>query len=422
MNEEHSWRYARLLVELGVSLRPRQPLYVYGQVAHRELVAMLTEVAYAAGSGLVEARFFEPLQRSALIRRGRFEDIELCHVQDQVWFSEIIRHGGAYVSLQGPEFPRFWDELARSHPERHAVYQRGLRAALGGFFRYGVDVVSFPWVAAPWPTAGWAREVFPDLPENAARDRLAEIVFELTYADREDALERAAERDRRLKRRCRLLDELAIREIHVVGGRSDLRVGLSPKARWRGGSRETADGQTCYLNMPSEEVYTTPDRRRTSGHLAITRPFRLLSGPLVEGLTLRFRRGRVVELEATRGREGIERWLATDEGARRLGEVALVGEDSAVARSGLFFHLNLLDENASSHVALGKGYAGAFAGGESMTPRELDQLGCNASAVHADLMFGSAAVSVVATRSREGEVALIEEGRWRDRFDVLRSP
>jgi aminopeptidase len=418
MNEEHSWRYARLLVELGVGLRRRQPLYVYGQVAHRELVAMLTEVAYEAGSGPVATRFFDPLQHSALIRRGRFEDIELCHVEDQAWYSEIIRHGGAYVCLQGPEFPRFWDELARSHPERHAAYQRGAREALSGFFRFGVDVVSIPWVAAPWPTAGLAREVFPGLAEGAARDRLAELIFEFTYANREDALELAAARDRRLKRRCRLLDELGIREIRIVGGGSDLRVGLSPRARWLGGSHETAGGQTCYLNIPTEEVFTTPDRRRACGQLEVTRPFRLNTGPLVEGLTLRFQGGRVVELDASRGREGFERWLATDAGARRLGEIALVGEDSAIARSGLFFGLNILDENASSHVALGKGFFEAFAGGESMKPREIEKLGCNASAVHADLMFGSAAVSVLATRSREGEVVLIDQGRWADRFEA----
>lgn len=416
MNDEHRRRYARLLVELGVGLRPRQPLYVYGQVAHRELVALLTEMAYEAGSGPVETRLYDPLQQAALIRHGRLEDIELCHSQDQAWFSEIIRHGGAYVSLQGSEYPQLWDDLARTHPDRHAAYQRGVVHALSGFYRLGLDGHRFPWVAAAWPTARWAREVFPGLPEAAAVDRLAALIFRFTFADREDALEQTAARNRLLKARCRALDELGIEEIRILGGKSDLRVGLSTRARWLGGSSQTAAGQTYYVNLPTEEVYVTPDRRLSEGHLAITRPFRLQTGPLVDGLVLRFRGGRVVDFDAARGGEGFARWLGTDPGARSLGEIALVSEDSAIARSGLFFGLNLLDENASAHLALGKGYAGAIAGGESMTPEELAEQGCNPSTVHTDLMFGSHEVSVCATRSREGAVVLIDAGRWAERF------
>ena len=346
MNEDHLRRYARLLVEHGVSLRRGQPLFAYGQVAHRRLLAMLTEVAYAAGSGAVETRAFDPLQVAALIRHGRAADAELHHVQD----------------------------------------------------------------------AGWAQQVFPELAEAAAYDRLAELIFRFASTDREDVGEQAAAKDRRLKARCRRLDELEVREIHLSGGGTDLVVGLPREARWIGGSLETAAGQRFCRNLPSEEVFTTPDRRLTEGRLAASRPLRLDAGTLVSGLVLQFENGRVVDFTAESGQEAFGRWLELEDGARALGELALVGEDSEIAKSGLFFDLELLDENASSHAALGRGYAAALAGGEGMSPRELAALGFNPASVHLDVLFGSPEVRVAAITSREGEVLLIEQGRWAEQL------
>ncbi len=416
MNEEHWRRYARILVHCGVGPRRGQPLYVYGQVAHRGLMALLTEVAYRAGCGVVETRLFDPLQQAALVRHGRIEAIELYHSEDQAWLNRMIRHGGAYVCLQGREFPHLWDELASSHPERHAAYIRGFNAASGSIYRYGLERRSFPWLTAPCPTPGWARAVFSGLPAEEAFDRLAALIFSFTYADQEQAEALIGARDRLLKARCGKLEELAIREIRVTGGGSDLRVALADRVRWLGGSETTEAGQRFFYNVPSEEVFTTPDRRSTEGRLAVTRPFPLPGGPQVRDLVLDFRGGRVTDFEAGSGKQAFARWLETDEGARYLGEFALVGEDSAVARSGVFFDMAVLDENASSHVALGEGFAQAVAGDASVSPRRLEELGVNRSAIHSDLMFGSKEVTVVASECREGEVVLIDRGRWAARF------
>ena len=416
MNEEHLARYAQLLVKLGVDLRPRQPLYIYGQVAHRQLIAHLTEVAYREGSGPVETRLLDPLQNAALIRAGRFEDIELIHTEAQAWFAELIRHGAAYICLQGNEYPDLWTELQHTHPERYAIYQRGLRSASSGFQRYGLEGQTCPWVAAPWVAPGWAQAVFPDSSTPEALDQLAALLFEFTFADQEQALALAKARDQLLKARCDQLNALGITEILVHGGGNHLRVGFSPKARWRGGSQRTVNGQTFYVNMPSVEVHTTPNHHLTEGRLVATRPFRLRSGPIIRDLALRFEGGQVVDVEASCGQEAFESWLSTDAGARRLGEFALVSEDSRIARCGLFLDLNLLDENASAHVALGFAYLGALEGGGSMSPRELEELGCNSSTVHTDILFGSHKVSIVATQSREGEVVLMDQGCWSQRF------
>ena len=416
MNEAHWRSYAQLLVRSGVGLRPGQPLYVYGGVAHRRLMALLTEAAYEAGGGRVETRLLDPLLTAALVRHGRLEDIELHHAADLAWLHELLRHGGAFICLVGTETPGLWDELAASHPEQHRAYLRGLSVATGGFYRFGIERRRCPWLTAVCPTPGWARQLFPELPEREAYRRLASQVFRFTGADREDPLELAAAKDRLLKARSRRLDRLAITEIHVTGTGNDFRVGLSREARWQGGSSTTAAGQSFFYNLPTEEVYTTPDRRATEGMLVASRPFRWAGGPLIRDLVLRFRGGRVVDFDAGSGAGALARWLEVDDGARYLGEIALAGEDSAIARSGHFFNTTVLDENASSHVALGQGYLHGIAGGDAMDVSELERLGVNRSAIHTDIMFGSSSVSVVASTRRGEEVLLIDRGRWTPRF------
>ena len=416
MNEAHLDRYARLLVEHGAGLRPDQQLYVRGEVAHRDLALRVAEAAYDLGAAAVHIRLKDPLQEAQLIRRGRLEQVALFHDRNLRFLNEIVRSRSAVVSLTGDEHPALMPELAESHPDRHAVFTRAAGVAADGLRTYGINRSLCPWVVAGSVTPGWARQVFPELPETEAVDRLAALIFEFTGADREDAMELAAAKDRRLHARRRLLNELEIRELRITGGGSDLTVGLSAKARWLGGSKETVSGQRFNANVPSEENFTTPDRRRTRGRLAATMPFRTHSGLLVKDLVLTFEDGRVVDLDASCGRDGFERWLDSDDGGRYLGEFALVGQDSLIARSGLFFEHTLYDENAWSHVALGSAYAAGLDGGGAMTAAELDALGYNRSVIHTDVMFGSTEVTVTATETREGEVVLIDGGEWTERF------
>ncbi len=416
MNEKHLDRYARLLVEHGAGLRQDQQLFIRGEVAHRDLALRIAEAAYDLGAGAVPLRLKDPLQQAQLIRRARLELLALFHDRNQRFMNEIVRSRSAVISLAGDEHPALMPELARSHPERHALFTNAAGAAAEGLRAYGINRGLCPWVVAGAVTPGWARLVFPELPEAEAMDRLAGLIFQFTYADRDDARQLAAAKDRRLHARRRILDELQIREIRVTGGGTDLTVGFSAKTRWLGGSKETSFGQRFNANVPSEENFTTPDRRLTQGRLVATMPFRTHGGLLVKDLVLTFRDGRVVDLDASEGREGFGRWLDSDDGARYLGEFALVGQDSPIARSGLFFEHTLFDENAWPHAALGRAYANGLAGGVAMTPSELDAVGYNRSVIHTDVMFGSTEVSIVATRTREGEVTLIDQGDWSDRF------
>ena len=416
MNEAHLDRYARILVEHGAGLLSGQHLFIQAEVIHRDLVLRLAETAYDLGAGAVSTFLIDSRRNAQIIRRASFDRIELAHERERRWLNEILSSRGALISLRGEEDPSLMPRIARDYPERHALFTRSASQKGKVFLNHGVNRALCPWVVAGAATPAWARLVFPELEEDEALESLWKLILRFTFADGEDAVKQAEEKDRRLHARRRLLNELEIREVRVVGGDSDLRVGLSAKARWLGGSKVTASGQRFNANVPTEENFTTPDCRTTEGRLAATMPFRTKSGLLVKELLMHFESGRIVRFEASEGSEGFERWIDTDSGSRFLGELALVGQDSQIAKTGLFFEHTLYDENAWSHVALGQAYTTALEGGETLGHDQLRDLGCNSSNIHTDIMFGSPEVSIIATRTREGEVTLIDQGHWTEPF------
>jgi aminopeptidase len=403
-------RYARHLVEEGVGLRSGQELYLRGRLEHRELAHRIGEAAYDLGARQVHYRFTDPVEASQLIRRSRPEQIELHHLETRGWYLEVARSGSAAILLTGNVDPRELTALAREHLRNLATFSRAASEAAITFNRYAVDRRLFPCSVAVAPTAPWARRLYPELAEKEAERRFCHLLLRASGAGVRDF-------HRRLEARRRVLDALRIREIRVLGGGNDLRVGLSPLARWLGGKLVTHAGQPFYPNVPTAELFTTPDRRLTRGRLVASRPFRIGSGARISGLVLHFEGGRVVDFDAEEGTEPFTRWLDLDEGARRLGELALVDVDSPLARTGLHFDHPILDENATCHLALGRGYTLGLADGERLSTAELERAGHNASIIHTDVPFGSPEVTVVATRTGEGKVVLLEGGRWTDPTD-----
>jgi len=236
-------------------------------------------------------------------------------------------------------------------------------------------------------------------------------IFRICRADRPDALALWREHNRTLTRRANRLNELKIKTLHFKGPGTDLRVGLSPQSRFQGGSDTGPRKVEFEPNLPTEEVFTTPDWRATEGTARATRPF-LINGKLIEGLTLRFEHGRIVEFQAAQGAETFGEYTASDEGANRLGEVALVGIDSPIYQSGLVFEEILFDENAACHIAVGSAYKFCLARSERMTDEELAAIGCNESTVHTDMMISSEEVDVTAETRAGVLVPLLVQGAW----------
>lgn len=412
MNEKHLDRYAKILVEHALDLRPGQRLDIWGELTHRDFALRVGEAAYDAKAGQVAYHLVDPLETAQLIRRASPEQIILNNLDHNAWLSEALCARGAFIILVGKSDPESLPELQRSHPQKHQLFTAESGTISLAFARRVVDQRLSPAVAAVCPTPAWAQKVFPELTGQQAYEKFWQLVCEWVGADRDDAPAHAENVTKQLEARARRLDALEIRELHVCGGGCDLRIGLSEKSRWHAGFLATTSGQRFLFNFPSFEVFTTPDRRLTEGRLVASRPLRLRGGVRVEGLTLELRTGRVVDFSATQGFEPFARWLEVDEGASYLGEIALVDEGSPIARCGRSFEHMLVDENAASHLALGQGFAHTLERGNEMTPSQLEEVGCNRSSLHTDIAFGSSEVDVVATRSREGEVVLLERGRW----------
>ncbi len=263
------------------------------------------------------------------------------------------------------------------------------------------------WTIIGYPNAGWATAVFgePDV------ERLWDAVATATRLDEDDPVAAWNEHLEQLGRRAAALGGQGFDAIRFRGPGTDLEIGLIPGHRWAAGSDTTVSGITHVPNMPTEEVFTTPDRRRTRGTARSTMPL-ALGGTVVRGLELDFEDGEIVDVRATSGVEAVQAQLETDPGARRLGEVALVDGESRVRRTGLTFQNTLFDENAACHIAYGEGIRDPLPRGGDLSEEELEELGYNNSTVHTDLMIGGPDVDVFGVTPDGIEVPLIRDDRW----------
>ena len=262
------------------------------------------------------------------------------------------------------------------------------------------------WTVVAAPNPGWAREIFgePDV------ERLWEAVGTAMRLDEADPVAAWRDRAAELAARGRALDALDLTEVHYRSADTDLTVGLLPDSRWTGGGGDDKDGLAYMPNIPTEEVFTSPDRHRADGTITLTKPV-IVSGQLVEGLRVTFSGGRIAEVTATSGAEAVRAELDTDEGAQSLGEVSLVDRDSRIAKAGILFHNTLFDENAACHVAWGQSFPFAIAGGLEMSDEDRFERGLNRSAVHTDVVIGGAGMTVTGSGPR-GTVDIIRDDEW----------
>jgi aminopeptidase len=260
-------------------------------------------------------------------------------------------------------------------------------------------------------TPAWAKKVFPELDEEQALAALWEAIFHTCRADRPDCLNRWNAHAETLEKRAHMLTQMKIHKLHFEGPGTDLEVHLSKKALFVAGRSKTPDGVAFEANIPTEECFTTPDHRHTTGRVRITRPV-FVNGELIKDLQLQFTNGEITHFTASQGEKTFASYIANDPGAKRLGEVSLVGIDSPIYQSGRIFEEILFDENAACHIAVGFAYRFCIEGGAAMSEQELDAVGCNDSHVHTDFMISSEEVSVTATLYSGEIVPLIKNGKW----------
>jgi aminopeptidase len=404
MNRDLMRKFASIALDAGLGLGEGTRLRVVGAAPHRELMREIARAAYERGAALVLVDYDDPAL--ARIRADTSRDAYLDEVPDILRReSEAFVVGGwAYLRLLGDEDP---NAMEGADQDRLTRIQRARGKAVESL-RAAQMASRFPWCIMPAPTDAWATSM---LGPGAASEELWEVLAPILRLDRPDpAAELRAHMDG-LDARSRALNSLALRALRFTGPGTDLRVALAAESRWLGGTDATPAGLVFMPNIPTEETFATPDFRGTEGRVALTRPVRI-HGSLVEGGYLRFERGLVVESSADRGAEALESYLRTDEGSRRLGEVALVDSANPIGASGLVFDSPLIDENAACHIALGAGYDTAFEGAIGWDEAKKGERGFNVSIVHEDLMIGSPEVDVCGIDASGREIPLMKRGSF----------
>ncbi len=390
---------ARLAVQVGVNLQPGQTLAVNALVEHAPLVRAVAAEAYGAG-----ARYVDVLYSDQHVRREHIE-----HASDELlgfsppWLVERVRRigetGGALISITGNPEPELFSDLDGNRVGRARMRELGKEALKL------TDGLS-NWSIVPYPNEGWARTVFgePDV------DRLWEAVATAVRLDEPDPVAAWREHIGVLQERADQLNERRFDQLRYVGPGTDLIVGLHPESDWKA-ALDVSRGIEHVANMPTEEVFTAPDARRVEGVVRSTLPLQI-QGTIVRDLTVRFEGGRAVDVTASSGQDVMQAHVATDAGAARLGEVALVDSTSRVGKTGLVFYDTLFDENASSHIALGSAIISAVRWAEGLTPEERDERGLNHSSIHTDFMIGSPELEVDGVDGRGPAVPILRDGDW----------
>ena len=392
-------RYADLIVSVGANVQPDQVVAVEALPDARPLVHEIAARAYDKGARYVDVQYFDPDVKR--IRAARAPEQTLGWVPP--WLGRRLIELGdldsARIVLVPLVPPGLLDGVdpARAGIDRLPTLKESFDI---------IDDRSIAWTLSPYPTAQWARVVYPDLDDDAALEHLWHDVAHVCRLDEPDPAQAWHDRIEQIWQNARRLDELDLDALHFEGPGTDLTVGLLPSSRFakEGGSSQTRTGVRHVPNIPTEEVYTTPDPERTHGVVSATKPLDI-AGSLVTGLRVRFDGGRAVEIDADANADALRGRCAVDAGAARLGEVALVDRESRIGQLGRTFFTTLLDENAASHLALGDAYSSPIADDADL-PR------INASAVHIDFMIGSDQVSVTGTTKSGDRVPILRGGSW----------
>jgi aminopeptidase len=389
-------RYAKLIVEVGANIQRDQQVLVIAAPASAPLVRAVAAKCYARGARFVDPWYFDPHVKRIRALEADPDTLEFVPRWYPKRLLDVGAAHGSRISISPNAPPGLMDGVDPT------VAGRDQLPSLREHFDV-INAKTTNWCVVPWATETWATVVHPEL---SPADALAKLNEQLVYLLRLDEPDPAAawhERGRQLQDVGARLTEHRFDALRFEGPGTDLRVGLLPTSRFAGGGSTTVDGVKHISNLPTEEIFTSPDPTRADGVVSATKPLDV-SGTLVRGLRVRFEAGRVVEIEAESGAEALRTRCAKDEGASRLGELALVDREGRIGKSGVTYFNTLLDENAASHLALGNAYATAVG--------EEDRARINTSAIHIDFMIGSDEVAVTGLRTDGTEVPVLRGGSW----------
>jgi aminopeptidase len=394
--DERVTRLAALAAH-GANVQPGQVVLLNAELGHEELARAVAAAAYDRGAKFVDVNYFDPHVKRARVQHADPDTLEYV----PPWYGDrMLRHAeehGARINLNGVTAPNLLDDLDKTLVGRDRLPRLKEQGEI-------VGERSTNWCIVPAPTRAWASLVYDDLPDAEAYEKLWREIEHVLRLDEPDPHAAWDERMATLKESAQRMSERRFDAIELRGPGTELRVGMLATARWWAADFTTAQGLRHLPNLPTEEVFTTPDPERTEGHVTATKPLVLQDGTIVRGLRVRFEGGTAVEIEADENVEALRARLAVDDAALRLGELALVDRQGRIGPLGTVFYDTLLDENAASHIAFGSGFPFLVDGDDAAR--------VNTSATHVDFMIGSPELEVDGVTAAGERVAVMRGGDW----------
>jgi aminopeptidase len=403
-------RLAEVAVKVGLNLQAGQDLVLTAPLVAVPLVRRIAEHAYRAGAGLVTPIYSDEV--TTLSRYAYAPDASFDRATGWLYegMAKAFGSNSARLAISG-ENPMLLsgqdpDKVARANRATSTAYKPALE-----------KIVNFEtnWNIVAYPNPAWAKLAFPNDSEDEAVRKLADAIFAASRVDVADPIAAWGEHNAALKARRDWMTGQNFASLHYTGPGTDLTIGLADGHEWQGGASTSKTGITCNANIPTEEVFTTPHSQRVEGHVRSTKPLSH-NGTLIENIEVVFEAGRITSAKASQGEAVLNKVLDTDEGSRRLGEVALVPHSSPISQSGLLFFNTLFDENAASHIALGQCYTKCFKGGAQLSPEQIKAQGGNSSLIHIDWMIGSNRIDIDGITQDGQAVPVMRAGEWATRI------
>jgi aminopeptidase len=407
MDNELLEKYARLIIKTGINIQQGQTLVISSPIECAAFVRLVAKIAYLAGARDVVLNWKDEL----------FAKIRYLHAPDEVFsefptwqqefFLSYVRQGAAFLTIAASD-----PELLKAvNPEKVARVQKASNTALQEF-RESLMSNRNTWCIASIPTKAWAKKVFAELPEAEAVEKLWQAIFQTVRVNTADPVLAWEEHKKTLQTRMAILNKYQFKSLHYKNSLgTDLVVELPPDHIWLGGSEYTPEGIEFIANMPTEEVFTLPQKNGVNGKVVSSKPLNY-NGNLIKNFSLTFKDGKIINFQAEQGYDILKQLIATDAGSCYLGEVALVPYDSPISNSNILFFNTLFDENASCHLAIGKAYPVCIKDGQNKTKAELTALGVNDSLLHEDFMVGTADLVITGITAAGQEIAVFTDGNF----------
>ena len=398
-------KLAYLSIKRGVSLEKGQNLLITAPMDALPLVRKICEHAYKEGANIVTPLFSDSNITLSRFKYAHDESFDKAANWLYDGMGEAFDNNTARMAIAGDD-PML---LAEMDPDKVSRANKATNIAYKPA-RERITEFKINWNIISWPGKAWAKRVFPDLKENEAVKKLGDAIFHASRVSSDNPVKEWDNHNENLRKKTNWLNSMNFQSLHYNGPGTNLEIGLAEGHEWMGGASEAQNGIICNPNIPSEEVFTTPHALKVSGKVCSTKPLSY-QGTLIDNIAVEFQNGKIINAKASKGESVLLKVLDSDEGSRRLGEVALVPNSSPISQLGITFFNTLFDENAASHIALGQCYTKCFKD-KKLTSHEIKSRGGNSSMIHIDWMIGSGKIDVSGKDLNGNIIPIFKQGEW----------